>query len=290
MTTVSHHKRPVIGVVPTQVNEKLPHVELRDEYIHAIVSAGGSPLILPLCENAEVYEALFPTLDGFLLSGGNDIDPVRYDNTTHDLPRESLTPVRDSLEYYVLSYAYKYDVPVLGICRGMQMMNVFFGGDLYTDIELDFQYPSGITEDHRLHIKHLQDASYGTPTHDIHVVPGSTLSKIVPFDTYTVNSLHHQAIKSVGKDIEILAHAPDGIIEAISVKTQTWMLGVQWHPEYFAGNDIMGPLFQHFVEQAGLSRVRNWHRRQAQLRIFDTCSGTDRCWPDMEYITFAENI
>ena len=124
---------PIIGIVPSAELEE-NRLVLRNPYIDAITSCGGAPVILPLTADKRVYESLFPLMDGFLLTGGADISPERYYSTEHNPKNDTPTPLREELECLILSYAYKFDVPTLGICRGMQMMNVFFGGTLYQDL------------------------------------------------------------------------------------------------------------------------------------------------------------
>ena len=129
--------RPVIGIVPTyDPNEGI--LRMNNHYAQAIVAAGGAPLIVPFTSDVSVYESLLPRIDGFVLSGGQDISPVRYGGDITYGKLSELTPEREEVEYLLLSYAYQFDYPLLGICRGMQMINVFFGGTLYLDLEEQF--------------------------------------------------------------------------------------------------------------------------------------------------------
>ena len=133
-STANQVKRlPVIGIVPSQnTTEKM--VSFPERYANAIIKAGGAPLLLPLSGNPHVYETLFPLIDGFVLTGGNDIDPARYGAIRDSGKIDEHTPEREELEYLILSYAYRFDLPLMGICRGMQMINVCLGGTLYRDL------------------------------------------------------------------------------------------------------------------------------------------------------------
>ncbi|WP_350453943.1 gamma-glutamyl-gamma-aminobutyrate hydrolase family protein [Slackia heliotrinireducens] len=252
------HDRPIIGIVPTQ-DLAAGRIEIRDEYLDAIVMAGGTPLVLPLTEDTGVYETLFPLVDGFVLSGGHDIDPARYGGDASSDKLGELTPMRDAVEYLVLSYAYKYDVPTLGICRGMQMMNVFFGGTLYIDLADQFDGPQGITQDM---LKHQQTIDYSEPSHFVDIVQSSKLGNLLQTGRITTNSMHHQGVCVLAPLLNPVAFGPDGLVEAIEVKDRSFMMGVQWHPEFFAGAKKMGCIFASLVDEAGLSAIRQQNGRK----------------------------
>lgn len=131
-------QRPVIGIVPTQVPDE-DIVRVNDHYTKAVIASGAAPLVLPISSDLSVYESIFPLLNGFILTGGQDIDPARYGGPSTYEKLSDLTPQREEVECLILSYAYRYDIPTLGICRGMQVMNVFFGGTLYLDLADQFQ-------------------------------------------------------------------------------------------------------------------------------------------------------
>ena len=245
---------PVIGLVPTQIPGE--HIlRVNDYYINSIVLSGGVPLIFPLTYNKQVYERLFGVVDGFLLTGGQDVDPQRY-GATPDSPGYDkiveITPLRDTVETTILDYAYTYDVPCLGICRGMQTMNVYFGGTLYTDLDTEFAGRDALSGKP---IKHWQDEETTEVSHYIDVVRGSKLRSILKADSSACNSFHHQGIKKVGEGFEVVARASDGLVEAIEMRGLTFMLGVQWHPEFFLGDKHMGNLFSLLVHEAALARA-----------------------------------
>ena len=148
------HARPVIGIVPTHL-PAVGDIRLACNYADAVISAGGAPLILPLTEDETTYTQLFPLLDGVLLTGGHDVDPVRWsdphrDDTRGEAPNSTrantfgtdsepdITPLRDAVEWRLVAYAIAHNLPIYGICRGLQVLNAFFGGTLYEDLTRDF--------------------------------------------------------------------------------------------------------------------------------------------------------
>lgn len=240
---------PIIGIVPT-LEPSEDRVQLRNPYVEAITACGGAPVVLPLTHDKRVYETLFPLMDGFLLTGGQDISPERYYSHEESPKLSETTPLREEVECLILSYAYKFDVPALGICRGMQMMNVFFGGTLYLD--LYDQFPCG-DDDPEVPIQHWQQEAYDSPTHFVQVIRDSKLGEMLGDDRLATNSMHHQGIKEVSPFLKPVAYGPDGLVEALEVPSRTFMMGVQWHPEYFASKS-MKCMFTRFVMEAALAR------------------------------------
>lgn len=245
---------PIIGIVPTQMPEE--HIfRVNDYYINSIVYSGGVPLILPLTYDKRVYERLFPIVDGFVLTGGQDVDPGRYGAAPSDPGYDELseiTPMRDMVETAILDYAYTFDVPLLGTCRGMQTMNVYFGGTLYLDLAKEFDGVDGMSGKP---LAHWQAEDPTEVSHYIDVERGSKLHEILQADSSAANSFHHQGVKKVGEGFRAVAVASDGLVEAIEAVDRTFMLGVQWHPEFFLGEKHMGGIFSRLVREAAAART-----------------------------------
>lgn len=278
---------PVIGIVPSQnTQEKL--VSFPERYANAIVAAGGAPLLLPLSGNPHVYETLFPLIDGFVLTGGNDIDPARYGAIRDSGKISEHTPEREELEYLILSYAYRFDLPLMGICRGMQMVNVCLGGTLYRD--LDDQFPGlrrpGLNDeaDELPKLTHWQKCDYSEPTHSVRILPDSKLGHLLGVEEINVNSMHHQGVCDLSTRVDAVAWAPDGLVEAIEVRDRTFMIGVQWHPEFFTGKHRMECVFEALIDAAGNSRSK---QRGAVVISNSETPEAEPHWPS---ITFADYI
>lgn len=277
-------QRPIIGIIPTfQTADS--SLLLPKRYLSAIEAAGGAPIVLPLSQSEKTYEALLPLMDGFLLSGGQDISPERYGAQRTPEVSET-TPGREEVEHLVLSYAYRYDVPLLGICRGMQMMNVFFGGTLYLDLE---QQEPGENEASPhcsampcMHIMHQQTAPYSQPSHQVRIMAQSRLGHAVKAETLAVNSIHHQGICELAPNLEPAAFGPDNLTEAIEVAERTFMVGVQWHPEFLVNDNHMGLIFRELVEQARLYA----QQRHAAPSVRIDRTESDGAWPIVEFADY----
>ncbi len=244
---------PVIGIVPTQMPAE--HIlRVNDHYINAIVLAGGVPLILPITRDSRVYDRLLRVVDGFVLTGGQDVDPERY-GIAADAPAYGklgeITPMRDGVENLILEFALRADVPLLGTCRGMQTMNVFFGGSLYLDLPSEFRGVDSIT---REPLAHWQSEPADQTSHYISIKRGTKLHAVLGADTAAANSFHHQGVKELGRGLSAVAWASDGLVEAVEVEERTFMLGVQWHPEFFFTERHMGNLFALLVNEAAIAR------------------------------------
>jgi len=188
-------------------------------YPRAVARAGGVPLIFPPVDGATDAATLLDAVDGLLLSGGADIDPVHY----RAAPHPALGPVepeRDRLEFALLREAQARKLPVLAICRGLQLANVALGGTLWQDL------PSEVGV-------HPQSGARTDRVHPIRVREGSRLGEVLPAQRIHVNSFHHQAIRDLAPGLAAVARADDGVIEGIEAVGDWWLLGVQWHPEEF---------------------------------------------------------
>jgi putative glutamine amidotransferase len=212
-----------------------------DDYVASVEQAGGRARILEVSESPR---KLLDEIDGLLLTGGGDIDPVLYGEDRHPTV-EDAEPGRDEFEIDLARRAMAADLPLLAICRGVQVLNVAAGGTLIQDI------PSAVETDLSHSIQMPKDAV----AHPVRVEPGSRLeqalgSHVDGTHMCRVNSRHHQAIGQVGSGMVASATAPDGIIEAVERDSSEFCLGVQWHPENFWRTREFNPLFESFVQAA----------------------------------------
>ena len=228
--------RPIIGITP-EIAEN-GNISLRYAYTHAIEAAGGIPLLLPYTEDEALLEELTNVCHGFCFSGGEDIDPVRYGE--EKLPEcGEIAHRRDTFELRLFEKVLPTEKPILGICRGCQVINVALGGTLWQDL------PSQIPSD----IHHKQLEGQFEHSHRVELLPGSPLAAITEKTRITANSFHHQAIKVPGNGLQIIARADDGIIEAAYLPEHRYLLAVQWHPERLCGIDADArALFRSFID------------------------------------------
>ena len=280
---VREELQPVIGVVPKYLADT-GYVSVDDHYVQAVIAAGGIPFVLPLTDDTHVYETLLPMLDGILLTGGKDIDPERYGE--HGVDHAKLyepVPVREQVECYLLNYALCFDVPLFGVCRGMQFINVFLGGTLYVDLPEQFR---GIDEDGQPRTepwRHWQDVDYSLPSHWVSIVPGSRLDEILGVEKLHTNSMHHQGVRKLAPGLDVTACGPDGLVEGVCLPTRTFLMGVQWHPEFFAGEKSMGPLFEALVEAARAFRPRKVELGITRETLRLTSEEKGGPWPEVSF-------
>ncbi len=226
-------------------------------YSDAIIRAGGAPFIIPLTDDGTALRQLYERSDGLLLPGGSDLDPEAYNMprssnkinaATHPL-QTRLSPRRDRQERQLLEWALADGKPVLGICRGMQLINVTLGGSLHSDT--DINVPSAA--DHQANI-HKRDFHH--LAHRLQLKPGSRLAKALGTESLRTNTLHHQTIKDLGTGLVATAHAEDGVVEAIELPGGNFVIGLQSHPEALEAEtepEWRG-LFKAFVAAAGSRR------------------------------------
>lgn len=247
---MSANRRPIIGI-PCRFNWETNYYELRETYPDAIYQAGGAPLLVPLIPQPEFIERAIEHFDGICLSGAvNDVDPLRYGRE----PKPGLGPVvprRDETDMMLLAAAEARRLPVLAICYGIQSLNVYRGGTLVQDIPTEVKGA----------LKHMQGEVFWRRSHSINITDDSLLARIAGSTSITVNSHHHQAIDIVGRDLEPIAWAPDGVIESVvNTRPDQFILGVQWHPEVSWQTDPFSQaIFEHFisvVREQSDSRVR----------------------------------
>lgn len=236
--------RPVIGI-SSGYSESAGSSSLNSSYYKAVEKAGGVPVIVPLVDNLQTAEAIVRALGGLVMSGGEDVDPARYGESVWN-ETVGINSPRDSSDFLLLEAARKLGVPVLGICRGEQIVNVFYGGTLYQD--LPSQRPGGFS--------HKQKVPGDIATHSVSLENGTVLKKIFGVDTLAVNTFHHQAVKDVAPGMTINAYGSDGLVEGFEGKN---VLCVQFHPEKFieGGDDTFLPLFTHFVKWASKTRIKH---------------------------------
>lgn len=219
---------PVIGITGTLKEDGEPqgtrplgrYVRADLDYVEGVAQAGGVPVVLPPVGGYE--GTLIETIDGLVLSGGSDLNPEYYGE--EPLPEMGVTiPERDEFEMALLEHALKWNIPIFGICRGMQVLNVALGGTLYQDLPSQFDSE----------IKHRQSTPKSQPTHEVEVNISSKVAEILGDTSAKVNSYHHQAIKDLAGGLEACGWASDGTIEAVEAADypDRWLVGVQWHAE-----------------------------------------------------------
>jgi putative glutamine amidotransferase len=212
---------PRIGIT---CNLKENENTLNTAYVRAVVSTGAIPLLLPVCARQYFWHEMLGTLDGLVLSGGGDPDAYLYGEDASPAQGE-VQPQRDAMELYLARRALQDGIPLLGICRGAQMMAVAAGGTLHQDL-------SGVEQ-----VQHDQLAPRSYPIHRIKIRQGSVLYRVVGREQIRVNSLHHQAVKRPGT-LTVSAVAPDGVTEAVEMPGHPFALGVQWHPEWLTSRHV----------------------------------------------------
>lgn len=217
---------PLIGISCGTFHDKAwcpPSFGHRQTYVDAIVAAGGIPLLIPPLQDDALLHALYARLDGLLLAGGGDISPAYYGEEPHE-QLGTIDPLRDRAEMPLARWAVADGKPVLGICRGAQVLNVAMGGTLYQDITTQ------ITTDleHDLSYK-FEDWTY--MAHELRMDPGSRLSGLLGAQRMLINSLHHQSVKTIAPGLRAVAWAPDGVVEALEGVNGHFLMGIQCHPE-----------------------------------------------------------
>ena len=246
---LNSNRPPVIGITGMRLNNEdgLYTVdETQIHYIGAIEKSGGVPVSLPVLQtfNSEVIRRQVEAIDGLIIQGGLDVNPELY----YEDPAELLETVNKQTDNYLMEVIRKSlikKIPILGICRGMQILNVYFGGSLYQDLS----YNNGMDSN-----AHRQDENNSCDSkHEIIIEKNTYLQKMFPKkETLKVNSYHHQAVNRLGDKIIVDAKAPDGIIESIHLDDENqWVFGVQFHPEQLlrCSNDFL-PIFSEFISQA----------------------------------------
>ena len=245
-------RRPLIGVT-TQTLQAIDGIPaelptswvMNQRYVHALVAAGGAPVLVPLlADNIDTLRQIYDRLDGVLVPGGVDIDPAVYNQPHHELLGR-LDPARDTTEVTITRWALEDRKPFLGLCRGLQVLSVALGGTLWQD--LTDERPDSGKHDYFPHGGFSRDHL----AHNVDIQGGTRLSSALGTGTIAVNSMHHQGIKNLGARLVPTAIASDGLIEGAELEGAGFAVGVQWHPEMFAsGQPSVGKLFEDFVAAA----------------------------------------
>lgn len=238
-------RKPVIGIsgsITVLENGRFPGYRrsyVNEDYVKSVILAGGVPLLLPLTTDPDIIQDYCSMIDGLVLSGGHDVSPLAYGEQPlmklgHTLPE------RDLFDKFLIEKALEKDLPILGICRGLQILNVTLGGSLYQDLE----YIPNCS------IKHDQYHDPSLATHEIVIDQSSKLYEIVGMERLKTNSFHHLAVKDLADGLKVTARSDDGVIEAVEHDAKDFVLGVQWHPEMMAATDeSMKKLFESLVKE-----------------------------------------
>ena len=221
--------QPVIGLT---ANYEGIDATLRDRYYKQVIAAGGTPVIIPPVADAQVIVNTLEHLDGLILTGGGDHNPLWMGEEPS--PRlHNINQERDAAELMITRLAFNRQIPMLGICRGIQVLNAFLGGELYQDIKP---------------LEHLPHNDHWAKIHTVTVRRGTLLAEILKQDTVLVNSQHHQAVDKVAPGLVLSALSEDGLVEGIEKPDAKFCLGVQWHPEWLSAADpAMQGIFDAFV-------------------------------------------
>ena len=268
----NHKGAPVIGITG---NFSDGQSAIARGYYESVLHAGGIPFIIPPFSNADILINLLERVDGLIFSGGADINPL-YLGEEPIKELHNINPHRDEQELLLARLAANRQIPILGICRGIQVMTAALGGTLFQDIYSQTDQPR---------IKHSQELEREYPSHRVSLTPGSTLAKIFGAESLLVNSFHHQAVKEPAPGFRIAAQAADGVIEAVESTEYKSMIGVQWHPECFIlnGNECMTPLFRWLTAEA--SSFQAAKRVHSQTLVLDTHCDTPMFFD--QHINFA---
>lgn len=229
----------IIGISGSVLEEgSMVKAFVNRNYVDSVARAGGVPFIMPICEDENIIKKMIENVDGIIMTGGVDIHPFRFNQEPN--PKIGvISKERDDFDFLIMKHAFENNKPIFGICRGIQLINVYFGGTLIQDI----------LSQKNTNILHSQTAPVYTATHKIKIKKDSAICGIFGKEA-EVNSFHHQAIDKLAKDFKITSSAKDGIIESIEYKKKDgFILGVQWHPECMTAKDSkMQSLFSMFAD------------------------------------------
>ena len=236
-------KTPLIGLPALEIprGEKPARFGINQSYVKALVKAGCAPVLIPPLADEQVLRAIFDRLDGIVFPGGADVAPELYSEEAL-AGLNVVEPERDRAELRLAGWAYESALPTLGICRGQQLLNVALGGSLYQDLRA--QGATGI--DH----SDADGRARSSLVHRVRLDPDSRLAQLIDETTLEVNSLHHQAIKSVAPALKVSGRSDDGVIEAVEADGSRFLIAVQWHPEELLDLPWVARLFSGLAQAA----------------------------------------
>ena len=246
-----HTRRPVVGIgcqIDTRPDPLSPeHYAIRPHYIRLLKRYGAAPLLIPPHGGEEELLQVAALCDAILLPGGNDIDPARYGQDRIETTNPP-QPVRDDSETLLIDYCLTNNVPLLGVCRGHQMINVALGGTMFQDVVSGERTPA-----------HWQDPPYDALTHQVTPVAPSPIATLMGSRPFMVNSIHHQGVDAVAPRLRVGAVADDGLVESLWCPEVDFCVSVQWHPEFIPEATVTAKLIGAYLNaararRAGLSR------------------------------------
>lgn len=280
-------RKPVIGITGNYGEQAC---KLNDCYYKSVIAAGGVPVVIPPSADKDVIINTLERVDGLLLSGGGDYNPL-YCGEEPSSRLGGINNERDLPELLITRLAYNRQIPMLGICRGIQTLAMALGGKVAQDLSLLSNVEAEVDKSKKSkksqasqppvsggevkHLKHSQDADRGELTHTVAITPDTTLHALYNADCIAVNSFHHQAVSDAGERFKVTAVAPDGVIEAIESREFKSVMGVQWHPECL-GDDGQ-PLFRWLVREA--ARFREANELHDRMLTLDTHCDTPMFFP-----------
>lgn len=218
-----------------------PRFGINQSYVRALTAAGCAPVLIPIIDDEDRLRAIYDRLDGIVFPGGADVAPQEYGEAPIDT-LNVIEPARDHTELTLARWAFDDDLPVLGICRGQQLLNVALGGSLYQDL----RYQGATTVDH----SDADGRARNALLHRVRLDPGSRLAQLIDETNVEVNSLHHQAVKAVAGPLRVTGTSDDGVIESLESDSRRFLIAVQWHPEEIDEVPWVRRLFQGFARAA----------------------------------------
>ncbi|SHH41733.1 putative glutamine amidotransferase [Anaerosphaera aminiphila DSM 21120] len=228
--------KPLIAITP-RVDTFWEDINMNSDFFNFLEELGATPIILSYNYDEESIDTVLNKIDGIVFTGGHDINPIYYG----EFPNKkcfSLSPKRDVFEFDILKKALDGDIPILAICRGMQMLNIVKGGSLYQDLETEYENP----------LDHTQGEPFSNTFHKVEIIKDNFYGKLFKDTSIEVNSLHHQAVKKLGDDLKVFSKSSDGIVEGIYLEDKKFVCGVQWHPEYlYKKSEIQRDFLTEFI-------------------------------------------